>query len=57
MPPRVLVDFVVVPPGRGRNVTDFRGWDAHEAQLRCPDDVSGDRGRCSVKRALKPKFY
>ena len=21
---------------------DFWGWDAHEARLRCPDDVSGD---------------
>jgi len=32
-------------------------WDAHEAQLRCPDDVSGDIGGCSARRALKPKFY
>ena len=40
MPPHVLfVDFVVLPPGHGRSVTDFKGWDAHEAQLRCPDDV------------------
>jgi len=38
----VLVDFVVLPPGHGRSETDFWGWDAHEAQLRCPDDVSGD---------------
>ena len=38
MPPHVLsVDFVVLPPGHGRSVTDFRGWDAHEAQLHCPD--------------------
>ena len=42
MPPHVLVDFVVFPPGHGRSVTDFSGWDAHEARLRCPDDVSGD---------------
>jgi hypothetical protein len=21
---------------------DFLGWDAHEAQLRCPDEVEGD---------------
>ena len=56
-PPHVLVDFVVLPPGHGRSVTDFWGWDAHEAQLRCPDDVSGDSGRCSARRALKPKFY
>jgi hypothetical protein len=34
-----FVDFVVLPPGHGRSVTDFRGWDAHEAQLRCPDGV------------------
>ena len=26
------------------------------AQLRCPDDVSGDIGGCSARRALKPKF-
>ena len=24
------------------SVADFWGWDAHEARLRCPDDVSGD---------------
>ena len=57
MPPHVLVDFVVLPPGHGRNVTDFGGWDNHEAQLRCPDDVSGDIGGCSARRALKPKLY
>ena len=34
-----FLDFVVFPPGHGRIVTDFWGWDAHEAQLRCPDDV------------------
>jgi len=52
-----LTDFVVFPPGHGRSVTDFSGWDAHEARLRCPDDVSGDIGGCSARRALKPKFY
>ena len=51
------MDFVVLPPGHGRSVTNFWGWDAHEAQLRCPDDVSGDIGGCSARRALKPKFY
>jgi len=56
-PPHVLVDFVVLPPGHGRSVTDFSGWDAHEARLSCPDDVSGDIGGCSARRALKPKFY
>ena len=34
-----FVDFVVLPPGHGRSVTDFWGWVAHEAQLRCPDGV------------------
>ena len=34
-----FVDFVVLPPGHGRSVTDFWGWDANEAQLRCPDGV------------------
>jgi hypothetical protein len=37
-----LIDFVVSPPGCGRSVTDFWGWDTHEAQLRCPDEVDGD---------------
>jgi hypothetical protein len=57
MPLHVLMDFVVFPPGHGNSVTDFWGWDAHEAQLRCPDDVSGDIGGWSARRALKPKFY
>ena len=29
-------------PGCGGSVTDLRGWDAHEAQLRCPDGMRGD---------------
>jgi len=41
----------------GRSVTDFWGWDAHEAHLRCNDDVSVGIEGCSAKRALKPKFY
>ena len=56
-PPHSLVDFLVLPPGHGSSVTDFWEWDAHEAQLRCPDDVSGDIGGWSARRALKPKFY
>ena len=44
MPPHVLMDFVVLPPGHGRTVTAFWGWDTQEAQLRCPNDVSGDLG-------------
>ena len=51
------MDFVVLPPGHGRSVTDFGGWAAHEAQLCCSDDVSGDIGGCSARMALKPKFY
>jgi hypothetical protein len=40
VPPHVLfVDFVILSPGHGRSVTYFWGWDAHEAQLRCPDGV------------------
>jgi len=53
----VLVDFMVFPPGHGRSVTDFSGWDAHETRLRCPDDLSGDIGGCSARRALKSKVY
>jgi hypothetical protein len=39
-----LMEFVVSPPGCGRSVTEFWGWDAHEAQLRCPDEVDGVYG-------------
>ena len=42
MPPYVLMNFRGFPPGCGDSVADFWGWDAHEARLRCPDDVSGD---------------
>ena len=34
-----FVEFVVLPPGHGSSVTDLWGWDAYEAQLRCPDGV------------------
>jgi hypothetical protein len=44
MPPHVLMDFAGFPPGHGSSLTYFWGWDAHEAQLRCTDDVSGDTG-------------
>jgi hypothetical protein len=38
-----LMDFVVSPPGCGRSVTNFCGWDAHEAQFTlCPYKVDGD---------------
>jgi hypothetical protein len=42
MPPHVPYGHFVSPPGCGRSVTDFWGWDAHEEQLRCPDEVDGD---------------
>jgi hypothetical protein len=37
-----LMDFVVSASGCGRSVTDFRGLDAPEVQLRCHDEVDGD---------------
>ena len=42
MPRDVLMNFRGFSPGCGDSVGDFWGWDAHEARLRCPDDVSGD---------------
>ena len=36
------MNFRGFPPGCGDSVADFWGWDAHEARLRCPDDMSGD---------------
>jgi hypothetical protein len=47
-----LMDFVVSPPSCGRSVTDFWGWNAHEAQLRCPDEEDGDIWIWSTGRAL-----
>jgi hypothetical protein len=52
-----LMDFVVSPPCCGRRVTDVWGWDAHEAQLRFPDEVVDDIWIWSTRRGLKPKFY
>jgi hypothetical protein len=52
-----LMDFVVSPLNCGQSVTDFWGWDAHEAQLRCPNEVDGDIWIWSTRRGLKPKFY
>ena len=37
-----LWTFRGFPPGCGDSVADFWVWDAHEARLRFPDDVSGD---------------
>ena len=42
MPPPVLMNLVVFPPGCGDSAADFWGWGAHEAQLSCPSAVSGD---------------
>ena len=42
MPPHIPMNFRGFPPGCGDSVADFWGWDAHEARLRFPDDVSGD---------------
>jgi len=42
MPPHVRMNCRDFPPGCGDSVADFWVWDAHEARLRCPDDVSGD---------------
>ena len=42
MPPHVLINFRGFPPGCGDSLADIWGWDAHEARLRCPHDVSGD---------------
>jgi len=36
------MNFRGFPPGCGDSVADFWGWDAREARVRCPDDVSGD---------------
>jgi hypothetical protein len=54
------MDFVVSPPGCGWSVTDFLGWDAHEAQLCCPDEVDGDIYEYEVPGGalnLKPTNY
>jgi hypothetical protein len=42
MPQHVLYGLRSHPPDCDRNITEFLGWDAHEAQLRCPDEVDGD---------------
>ena len=38
------------PPGCGDSVANFWGWDAHEARLHCPDDVSGDMQEDEIPR-------
>jgi hypothetical protein len=49
-----LIDFVASPLVCGGSVTDFWGLDAHEVQLRCPDEVDGDIWIWSSRRGLKP---
>jgi hypothetical protein len=39
-------------PGCGRSATVFWGWDAHEAQLHCPDEVYGNIWIWSIRRVL-----
>ena len=52
-----VLNFVVFPPGCGDSVADFWGWDAHEARLRCPDDVSGDMQEYEIPGgALSPNL-
>jgi len=36
------MNFRCFSPGCGDSVADFWVWDAHEARLRFPDDVSSD---------------
>ena len=50
------MNFRGFPPGCGDSVADFWGWDAHEARLRCPDDVRGDTQEDEIPgRGLKSK--
>ena len=42
MPPPVRTNFLVFPPGCDDSIADFWSWGAHEARLRCPNDVIGD---------------
>ena len=56
MPPPVLMNFVVFPPGCGYSVADFWGRLAYEARLRFPDEVSVDMYEDEVPGwALKSK--
>jgi hypothetical protein len=51
-----LMDFVVSPLGCGRSVTDFCGWDAHEATYVVPMKWMVIY-EYSTRRGVKPKFY
>jgi hypothetical protein len=52
MPPHVRHGLRGLPPGYGWSVTDFWSWGAHEARLRCPDEVDGDIWIWSTRRTL-----
>ena len=52
MPPHALMNFRGFPPGFGDSVAHFWGWDAHEAWLRCPDDVSGNMQEDKIPGAV-----
>jgi hypothetical protein len=50
------MDFVVSPPGCGRSVTDFWGWDAHEARLRWPDEYGVPGGALDLNSTNYPDY-
>jgi hypothetical protein len=50
-----LMDFVASPPGCGRSVTDVWGWDANEAQLRCPDEYEVPGGALNLSYTKLPR--
>jgi hypothetical protein len=52
MPPHIPYGLRGLPSRLWPSVTDFWGWDAHEAQLRCPDEVDGDIWIRSTRRGL-----
>jgi len=51
------MNFRSFPPGCGDSVADFWGWDAHEARLRCPDDVSGDMQEDEIPGGAKLEVF
>jgi hypothetical protein len=53
MPPHVHHGLRGLSPGCGWSVTDFWGWDAHEARLCCPNEVDGVYGYGVPGAALK----
>ena len=57
MPPHALMNFRGFPPGCGDCVAHFWGWDAHEARLCRPDDVSGDRLDIMIKKKKRENMH